>query len=72
MARAKLFITGGSQAVRLPAEFRFEGSEVDIRRDPVTQDVVLQSPGDRGTTVLIGWERGGCFAIAPASGDAQP
>lgn len=34
MAKAKLFMTGGSQAVRLPAEFRFEGSEVDIRRDP--------------------------------------
>jgi antitoxin VapB len=36
MTKAKLFTTGGSQAVRLPAEFRFEGSEVDIRRDPVT------------------------------------
>ena len=37
-------MTGGSQAVRLPAEFRFEGSEVDIRRDPVTQEVVLSKP----------------------------
>jgi virulence-associated protein VagC len=25
MMKAKLFMTGGSQAVRLPAEFRFEG-----------------------------------------------
>lgn len=41
MAKAKLFTTGGSQAVRLPAEFRFDGTEVDIRRDPVTGDVVL-------------------------------
>lgn len=41
-ATAKLFATGGSQAVRLPAEFRFEGStEVYIRREPVTGDVVL-------------------------------
>ncbi len=31
-------------AVRLPAEFRFEGSEVDIRRDPVTGEVVLSKP----------------------------
>lgn len=39
---AKLFATGGSQAVRLPAEFRFEGStEVYIRREPVTGDVIL-------------------------------
>jgi antitoxin VapB len=44
MAKAKLFTTGGSQAVRLPAEFRFEADEVDIRRDPVTGDVVLSKP----------------------------
>ena len=39
--RAKLFLNGRSQAVRLPAEFRFEGSEVYVRRDPVTGDVIL-------------------------------
>ena len=38
---ARLFVTGGSQAVRLPAEFRFEGSEVLIHRDPRSGDVVL-------------------------------
>jgi antitoxin VapB len=38
---AKLFRNGRSQAVRLPAEFRFEGKEVLIRRDPGTGDVVL-------------------------------
>jgi antitoxin VapB len=31
---AKLFKNGRSQAVRLPKEFRFEGSEVRIRRVP--------------------------------------
>jgi virulence-associated protein VagC len=40
MTKAKLFTTGGSQAVRLPAEFRFEESEGDIRRDPVTGELV--------------------------------
>lgn len=41
---AKLFRNGGSQAVRLPAEFRFEGvDEVRIWRDPATGDVVLSS-----------------------------
>jgi antitoxin VapB len=39
--RAKLFVTGRSQAVRLPREYRFEGEEVFIRRDPETGDVVL-------------------------------
>ena len=38
---AKLFRIGRSQAVRLPAEYRFEGSEVYIRRDPATGDVIL-------------------------------
>jgi len=31
--RAKLFPNGHSQAVRLPKEFRFEGTEVKIRRE---------------------------------------
>ncbi|HEX9200021.1 MAG TPA: AbrB/MazE/SpoVT family DNA-binding domain-containing protein [Acidobacteriaceae bacterium] len=30
--RAKLFMNGRSQAVRLPKEFRFEGKEVRIRK----------------------------------------
>ena len=38
---AKLFLNGRSQAVRLPAEFRFEGSEVFIRKNPKTGDVIL-------------------------------
>jgi len=38
---AKLFLNGRSQAVRLPADFRFEGSEVFIRQDPATGDVIL-------------------------------
>ncbi|AWB23332.1 AbrB/MazE/SpoVT family DNA-binding domain-containing protein [Methylobacterium currus] len=32
MAVAKLFMSGGSQAVRLPREFRFDGSAVEIFR----------------------------------------
>ncbi len=38
---AKLFMNGRSQAVRLPSEFRFEGDEVGIRKDPETGDVIL-------------------------------
>ena len=42
MARtAKLFKNGRSQAVRLPSEYRFSGTEVYIRRDPNTGDVIL-------------------------------
>ena len=42
MGVAKLFMTGQSQAVRLPKEFRFEGTEVEIRRDDVTGEVILR------------------------------
>ena len=43
---AKLFRNGASQAVRLPAEFRFEGNEVYATRDERTGDVVLSNrPG---------------------------
>ena len=44
---AKVFRTGRSQAVRLPASFRFSSDEVYIRRDPETGDVILSAkPGD--------------------------
>ncbi|HLI10932.1 MAG TPA: antitoxin [Alphaproteobacteria bacterium] len=45
MAKARLFWSGRSQAVRLPKEFRFRGEEVLIRRhgstvilEPVAED----------------------------------
>jgi antitoxin VapB len=37
---AKLFRNGRSQAVRLPREFRFEGSQVRVRR--IAEGVLLQ------------------------------
>lgn len=38
---AKLFANGRSQAVRLPAQYRFDSTEVFIRQDPITHDVIL-------------------------------
>lgn len=43
---ARLFRNGRSQAVRLPVEFRFDGDEVYIRRDPSTGDVILSQRPD--------------------------
>ena len=44
--KAKLFMNGRSQAVRLPAVFRFDSKEVYIRKDSVTGDVILShKPG---------------------------
>ncbi|HMO44744.1 MAG TPA: AbrB/MazE/SpoVT family DNA-binding domain-containing protein [Rubrivivax sp.] len=44
---AKVFQTGRSQAVRLPAAYRFDTKEVFIRRDAATGDVILsRRPAD--------------------------
>lgn len=44
---AKIFTNGRSQAVRLPAAFRFESQEVFVSKDSVTGDVILsERPGD--------------------------
>jgi antitoxin VapB len=43
---AKLFINGRSQAVRLPAAYRFNTKEVFIRRDSETGDVILSRKPD--------------------------
>jgi hypothetical protein len=42
----KVFTTGRSQAVRLPAAFRFDTPEVFIRKDPVTGDIILSRRPD--------------------------
>ena len=43
--KAKVFYSGRSQAVRIPAEFRFKTDEVYVRRDPQTGDLILsESP----------------------------
>lgn len=38
---AKIFTNGRSQAVRLPAAYRFDSKEVFIRQDIETGDVIL-------------------------------
>jgi antitoxin VapB len=40
---AKVFTNGRSQAVRLPAAYRFETKEVFIHQDSKTGDVILSS-----------------------------
>ena len=51
MSIAKLFNHGGSQAVRLPKEFRFEGTLVHVRR--VGDEVVLSAAPVAGAEALI-------------------
>ena len=40
-ARARVFMSGRSQHVTIPREFRFRSSVVSIRRDPQSGDVIL-------------------------------
>ena len=43
---AKLFMNGRSQAIRLPAKFRFGCDEVYIRQDDETGDIIIsRKPG---------------------------
>lgn len=39
--RARVFMSGRSQHVTIPREFRFHSSEVSIRRDPESGDLIL-------------------------------
>lgn len=70
--RAKLFRTGGSQAVRLPRKYRFEGQrEVLIRRQG--RAVVLESVPQRWSRrflALAGSARD--FPYPPEPSPAEP
>lgn len=61
--KAKLFMHGGSQAVRLPKAFRFEGTEVLIRKDG---DAVVIEPPRKDFNAL--WAK----LDAIGAGDALP
>lgn len=64
---AAIFMTGGSQAVRLPKEYRFEGSRVRIRREG--RSVVLE-PLEKAEWPEGFWER--IEALGPLPEDFVP
>lgn len=46
IAKTRVFMSGRSQHVTIPAEYRFSVDEVYVRRDPATGDLTLsQAPG---------------------------
>ena len=52
--KAKVFTNGRSQAVRLPAAFRFDTKEVFIDRNPRTGDVILsRKPANWRAAILF-------------------
>lgn len=54
-ATAKLFMHGRSQAVRLPKEFRFEGTEVRVSR---VGDKVILEPTEKKPFDPAAWRAG--------------
>jgi antitoxin VapB len=49
MQKATLFQNGGSQAVRIPKAFRFEGTEVYIKKVP---EGILLIPKEKHATLM--------------------
>jgi len=45
--KARVFRNGRSQAVRIPAEYRFKTEEVFIQRDPKTGGIILTEKAPR-------------------------
>ncbi len=66
---AKLFQNGRSQAVRLPKEFRFEGSEIGIGR--VGNAVLLYPLNDPWAVVFEGAEELAHADLGPMARDQQ-
>jgi antitoxin VapB len=57
--KAKVFTNGRSQAVRLPAAFRFDTKEVFIDRNPRTSDVILSRKPADWSEVFAALDRAG-------------
>jgi len=57
--KARVFMSGRSQAVRIPAEYRFTSKEVFIRRDAQSGDVILSQAPDSWNEVYAALDRAG-------------
>lgn len=58
--KARVFMSGRSQAVRIPAEFRFSTDEVYVRRDQRTGDLILsQEPPSTWPEVFAALDEAG-------------
>jgi len=74
--KAKLFMNGRSQAVRLPKEFRFEGAEVSIRRagNAVVLEPVSKREWPKGFFESMQFQEDEGFELPddPPAPDAKP
>jgi antitoxin VapB len=60
ISKAKVFYSGRSQAVRIPAEFRFTTDEVYVRRDPQSGALILsESPAKTWREIFAALDEAG-------------
>jgi antitoxin VapB len=72
-AKARVFFSGRSQAVRIPAEFRFTTDEVYIRRDPQSGDLILsESPVKTWKEIFAALDKAGVPDDFLADRDTRP
>ena len=57
--KARVFMSGRSQAVRIPAGYRFTSKEVYIRRDAQSGDVILSQAPDSWDEVYAALDKAG-------------
>jgi antitoxin VapB len=62
--KARVFRNGRSQAVRIPAEYRFKTAQVYIKRDPATGALILSEKPLRPSLDAV-------FAALDAAGGAD-
>jgi len=62
--KARVFKNGRSQAVRIPAEYRFHSAEVYIRRNPQNGEVILSERPQKPSLNEI-------FAMMDSAGGAE-
>jgi len=62
--KARVFMNGRSQAVRIPVEYRFASDQVFIWRDPQTGEVILSEHPLKKSLAEI-------FAMIDAAGGAE-
>ena len=72
--KTKVFMSGRSQAVRIPAEFRFTSKEVFIRRDPRNGDLILSQAASGLQDIFDAFDRLGLpkDIFSTADRDQQP
>jgi antitoxin VapB len=74
IAKAKVFMSGRSQAVRIPAEYRFTSDEVYIRRDAQSGDLILSEAPGGWDEIFAALDKAGFpedFMADRAQGDPQ-